>query len=359
MASYDRQKEIKSFDETKAGVKGLVDAGVTEVPLFFHHPPDGIEVRQPTSAAGAEIPVIDLGIINGDRAGREKVVELVRMASERFGFFQVLNHGIPLAVLDEMLEGVRRFNEQKLEAKMTYYSRDLNRAVYFNCNFDLFQSPVANWRDTLFCTIKPEPVARPEEMPEVCRNIIMEYGMHVQKLGHLLFELLSEGLGLETQFLNDLECGKGLSHLSHYYPPCPQPELVVGTSKHADPDFLTVLLQDNIGGLQVLYEHRWIDVPPIHGALVINIGDLLQLISNDKFKSVEHRVCTSKIGPRVSVACFFSPHFCPSERSYGPIKELLSQENRPKYKEVTISEYEHVYNSKGLDGESALDKFRL
>ncbi|XP_020575657.1 1-aminocyclopropane-1-carboxylate oxidase homolog 1-like [Phalaenopsis equestris] len=351
--------ERKAFDDTKAGVKGLVDAGITEIPHFFRHPPGVIEVPQPASAVKAEIPVIDLGIINGGSMGRDKVVELVRMASETFGFFQVVNHGIPPAVLDEMLEGVRRFNEQELEAKMKHYVRDQKSPVFFNSNFDLYQSKVANWRDTLFCTIKPEAAARPNDIPEICRDIIMEYGSHVQRLGHLLFELLSEGLGLETQRLNDLDCGEGLSLLCHYYPPCPQPELAIGISKHADPDFLTVVLQDSIGGLEVLYENQWVDVPPIHGALVINIGDLVQLITNEKFKSVEHRVRTSKIGPRASVACFFSTHYCPSERTYAPIKELLSATDPPKYKEVIVSEYEHYSRSKGLDGISALDKFRI
>ncbi|KAK8682203.1 hypothetical protein V6N13_054596 [Hibiscus sabdariffa] len=61
-----------------------------------------------------------------------------------------------------------------------------------------------------------------------------------------------------------------------------------------------------IGGLQVLYEDQWIDVPPVPGALVVNIGDMLQLITNDKFKSVEHRVLANTEGPRVSVASFFT-----------------------------------------------------
>ena len=96
------------------------------------------------------------------------------------------------------------------------------------------------------------------------------------KVGILLFELISEALGLNPNHLNDLDCAEGLVLLCHYYPPCPQPELTMGVSKHADIDFLTVLLQDNIGGLQVLFENKWIDVSPQPGALVVNIGDLLQ-----------------------------------------------------------------------------------
>ncbi|KAL6989862.1 hypothetical protein U1Q18_015613 [Sarracenia purpurea var. burkii] len=356
-SNYDRQSELKAFDETKAGVKGLVDAGVAAVPRIFVHPPRSSRDTPPQAKNQFRIPVIDLGSVGEDQIRRKEVIGEIRAAVETGGFFQLINHGIPGRVLEEALDGTRRFFEQDADVRKEWYTRDYRKVFVHYTNFDFYSSPAANWRDSFYCPVAPKS-PNPEELPEVCRAMLVEYSKEVMQLGSSLFELLSEALELNSNHLKDIGCNDGLAIIGHYYPACPQPELTMGTSEHADNDFLTVLLQDQLGGLQVLHQNQWVDVPPTPGALVVNIGDFLQLVTNDKFKSSEHRVLANRVGPRVSVACFFTTGRF-STKVLGPIKKLLSEDNPPKYRETTIREYVEHYFAKGLDGTSALHHFKL
>lgn len=274
-SGYDRDREVKQFDETKAGVKGLVDSGITKVPRFLIHPSSSSPPKTSTSNIHFRVPIIDLdGYELSFR--RMEIVRKVREASETWGFFQMVNHGIPNAVMDTVLEASRQFHEQPKEMRSGWYSRDSQRRVRYYSNGDLLVSKTANWRDSIVFDFQDGPLD-PETFPLVCKKAVLEYMGYMIKLRDLLSELLSEALGLSKDYLASLECMKTETLVCHYYPVCPEPHLTVGTTKHSDPSSLTILLQDNVGGLQVLHQNQWVDVPPLDQALVANIGDFIQV----------------------------------------------------------------------------------
>ncbi|XP_059629590.1 1-aminocyclopropane-1-carboxylate oxidase homolog 1-like [Cornus florida] len=252
------------------------------------------------------IPVIDLEGVYTDATKRREIIGEIMEVCGKWGFFQVVNHGILMSVLDEMIDGICRFHEQDTEEKKKLYTRDVKKKVSYMSDFHLYSSPSADWRDTTSCVMAPH-IPDHDELPTLCSDIMIDYSKQVMRLGHTVFELISEALGLNLNHLKDMDCAEQLLLLGHYYPVCPEPELTWGTSSHTDSDSLTILLQDQIGGLQGLHENQWVNVLPKHGTLIVNIGDLMQLISNDTVKSVYHRVGARHIGPRILVACFFKP----------------------------------------------------
>ncbi|GKV20651.1 hypothetical protein SLEP1_g30749 [Rubroshorea leprosula] len=330
-AEYESRvlKEVNEFMESGIGVKGLVDSGVSKLPSFFVHPLE--QLPKPSSEdVQFRIPLIDLKEMETSR--RVEIVSQIRDAAENWGIFQLVNHGVPIPVMDQMIDGVHQFNEQPVELKKEWL------AAHLSLHYNLNRLPLAAWRDSLACNFPDEKIDE-EAIPQICRKAIIEYTKYVLQLKDTLSELSSEALGLKSNYLESIKCMKSAYLISHYYPACPQPELTMGSISHTDSTFLTILLQDSIGGLQVLHQNQWVDVPCVPGSLTINYGDLMQLITNGKFKAARHRVVAKSVGPRISAAFFFSPAVAMCNESYGPLKELVSKENPPIFKPISSSEY--------------------
>ncbi|XP_050373699.1 LOW QUALITY PROTEIN: 1-aminocyclopropane-1-carboxylate oxidase homolog 4-like [Argentina anserina] len=345
---YDRAHQVKQFDDSKLGVKGLVDSGLSSIPRIFIHPPETLHQLQPTTRP---IPTIDLS----DR--RSALVDRISAACRKFGFFRITNHGIPPAVLDRTIAAVKAFHEQPAEVRAQFYGREMTNGVSYFSNLDLYTSRAASWSDTLQMRLAP---IFPDDVPEICREEIAAWNKEIQRLGEELLGLVSQGLGLPSEKLKGLTCLEGRAMVGNYYPPCPQPDLTTGLTSHSDPGVLTVLLEDHVGGLDLEVKHggAWVDVEPVPGALVINVGDLLQIMSNEEYKSVDHRVLANPHHePRVSIAVFLNPSN--REGVFGPLPELVSPEKPALYKEFKFSEFMMRFFTKGLDGKSLVNYYKL
>ena len=111
----------------------------------------------------------------------------------------------------------------------------------------------------------------------IYREDVAEYCTSTRELVLRLLEAISESLGLEKNYVKGVLSKQGQHMAMNYYPPCPQPELTYGLPGHTDPNLITVLLQDDVPGLQVLRNEKWVAVNPIPNTFIINIGDQMQV----------------------------------------------------------------------------------
>ncbi|XVE96392.1 hypothetical protein REPUB_Repub02eG0217600 [Reevesia pubescens] len=347
-------KDIKEFDQSKVGVKGLIDSGITSIPRFFVQPPETLSTLNPSQITNTSIPVIDLENINS-QSHRPKIVEQIRAAASEWGFFQVINHGIPVSVLEKTIQAVKSFHEQPSEIKAKYYSREERSGMLFTTNYDLYSAKAAGWQDYLKVSMAPEEQrTKVEDIPQMLRKESLAWDCYAKKVGEDVMELLCEGLGLESNKFKDLSLSGERSFVGIYYPYCPQPDLALGRTPHTDPGKLSILLQNQVSRFQVIHGEEWVDVKPLQGSLLIVIADLLQIISNDEYKSVEHRVrAYSWEEPKVTVVSFLNIGKW-EESGYGPLPELVSAEKPAGYRQITKADFHNLYIGKSL-----LDKFKL
>ncbi|XP_047323406.1 feruloyl CoA ortho-hydroxylase F6H1-3-like [Impatiens glandulifera] len=331
------------------GVKGLSELGLKSLPNQYVQPIDE-RIDMTTVIDEHSIPVIDMSDLSD-----QKVADSICDASERWGFFQVVNHGVPLKVLDEVKESTYRFFSQSAEEK-NKHSKDNSPTnnVRFGTSFTPHAEKALEWKDflSLFYVSQEEADAY---WPQACKDDALEF----LKSSEIMIKKLLVAL---TQRLNVKEIDEEKENLlmgskrinMNYYPKCPNPELTIGVGRHSDVSTLTILLQDQVGGLYVrkLETDSWIHVPPIEGAIVINIGDALQIMSNGRYKSVEHRVAANGNHNRISVPIFVNPR--PND-VIGPLREVIESGETPIYKQVLYSDYVKHFFRKAHDGKGTVD----
>ncbi|GKV11905.1 hypothetical protein SLEP1_g23121 [Rubroshorea leprosula] len=251
-----------------------------------------------------EIPIIDFDELHGEK--RSKTMALLHQACEKWGFFQVENHGIDKKLMEKVKQLVNLHYDENL--KQSFYESEVAKSLKHKES-----TSDVDWETTFF--IWHRPTSNINEIPnlsEDLRKTMDEYIAELIKLAEKLSELMSENLGLEKTYLKEAFSGnKGPSVGTKVakYPECPHPELVRGLREHTDAGGIILLLQDDqVPGLEFLKDGEWVQIPPSkNNTIFINTGDQVEVLSNGRYKSILHRVMTDKIGSRLSIATFYNP----------------------------------------------------
>ncbi|XP_004243300.1 2-oxoglutarate-dependent dioxygenase 19 [Solanum lycopersicum] len=341
----------------KKGVKYLVDnsKNMKMVPLEFVLPiPEG---ERPSMAIDGSIPVIDMSGLNGPVVQqRLSTIHAISSACAEWGFFRVTNHGIKESLMDEMVQVVEEFFNLPLEEKMKYGSDDVMDPVRYGTSLTTTRKHALHWRDFLrhYGGLTPHTYHLWPANPPAYRDVAKEYLKEVWQLAVIIFGAISEGLGLDPNYIESSLGDEGTQLvISNYYPACPEPNKTLGLAPHSDHGGLTIVMDNGIHGLQIKHNQTWYSVPSIPGTFVVNLGDFLEVLSNGKYKSIEHRAIVNTEAARISIAVGHGPKM---DAIVQPASPLIKEKSESKYRPIIYKDYIRAQQSTIKRGKSALDE---
>jgi isopenicillin N synthase-like dioxygenase len=271
----------------------------------------------------SHIPVIDVSELVAGAPSQEAVAGRLGEACRESGFFYVVGHGVDEGLQRRLHKLSRQFFAQDVEAKLRIRMALGGRAWrgYFRVGDEL-TSGKPDQKEGLYFgqeLAADHPLVRagtplhgpnlfPSEPPGL-RETVLEYMAALTHLGQRLMVGLALSLGLEESYFADRYTAEPLTLFRVFnYPPPADPALW-GVGEHTDYGLLTILLQDDTGGLEVRSRSRWVLAPPVPGSFVCNIGDMLDRMTRGRFRSTPHRVRNSAPRARLSFPFFFDPNF--------------------------------------------------
>ena len=303
-----------------------------------------------------EIPVIDISPlvdIHDKPQSVQRTVREIGNACKNAGFFYVKNHQIPQDHLDAVTPAMQEFFNLPIKEKMKIYvgksnifrgytplGKEITNAKYdwhecVDFGPDLEQSHPE--------VIAGEQLVGPNQWPKNqpnFRKVLERHWNLMIVLGKRITEGMAMSLGLEKNFFVPyMSKSHSFMRIVNYPPYGKKQEENVGDGigAHIDYGFLTILLQDNLGGLEVKNtDSEWLSAPIIPGTFLINIGHMIQRWTNDYYKATVHRVIPPEHETRCSLPFFFEPNF---DTVVVPLDKFCSKDNPPRYEPIHFGDY--------------------
>ncbi|XAR68928.1 Codeine 3-O-demethylase [Bertholletia excelsa] len=284
----------------------------------------------------SEIPVIDMFLLsNGD----EEELKKLELACKEWGFFQVVNYGVAEEVQQKMKDASAEFFNLPLEDKKKF-SMPPNDIQGYGQAYVVSEEQKLDWSDALILVVYPPNYRKLNlwpDTPDQFKEIIELYSEELRKVAEELLGSLSVIMGVDKEALARMHKEMVQALRINYYPTCTKPDQVLGLSPHSDKSSITILSQeDNVEGFQIRHNGKWMPATPTPNALAVIVGDVIEMWSNGKYKSIEHRVVTNKSRPRISCISFLAPH---DDAEIEPLEHMIDSDSPRMYKKIRYGDF--------------------
>ncbi|MFS7942418.1 putative flavanone 3-dioxygenase [Helianthus anomalus] len=346
--------EAKGSDTSFTSVMTLTEKCQQNIPEQYVLPPSQ---RPNPTLVPTSLPVIDLSMMDHPPHRSQLILQL-HAACNQLGFFQVINHGISSSVMKDALDSAEQFFDLPSDDKMCFASADVHKPVRYGTSMNHGVDQVFYWRD--FIKHYANPISEwihlwPSD-PPTYKEKMGSYAKAANALQKRLMEVVLESLGLNVDYLHD-DIKEGSQVIAvNCYPSCPEPDLALGMPPHTDYGTLTILNQ-NHQGLEIMdHDKTWHHVPFIEGALIVQLGDQLQVMSNGRYKSIPHRALVNVQRKRLSIA---SIHSMQLDKKVGPAPDAVDEQHPVAYKEGSFGEFLDYISAKSLTEGNYIDTLKI
>jgi len=299
------------------------------------------------------IPLIDLSRTwkDGEHSKRASAKEIAE-ACKKIGFFYLINHGVDQELITRVFSQTKAlFNLPNQEKQRLHINKSPYMRGYFAFGGDKsdgVNDDIKEGYDLALDLPADDPLVQaklpfygpntwPADLPGF-KTTINEYYDAMMRLGVNLLRLFGIGLDVDENYFPD-RFRKPIAQirLLKYPPPENRSAFRIGAGEHTDFGWITLILQDDTGGLQVLdRDGIWLDVPSIPGTFVVNVGDLMQRWTNDKYVATMHRVTNRATTDRYSAAFFMDPDY---HVEVDCLESCVSNQNQANYRPIVVGDY--------------------
>ncbi|KAL9447709.1 hypothetical protein AB3S75_015230 [Citrus x aurantiifolia] len=329
---------------------------LTTVPPRYVRP----EIDQPLirndDTSTQQLPVIDMHrLLSGDDSELEKLDHTCK----EWGFFQLINHGVSSSLVEKVKAEIQDFFNLPIDEKKKFWQQPGDMEG-FGQHFIASEEQKLDWGYGFTMFTLPTHLRKPHLFPKLTlpfRDDLEVYSTEIKNLTLKILDQMAKALRMDPNDMEELFENGMQAFRMNYYPPCLQPEKVVGHNSHCDASALTVLLQINeMDGLQIKKDGKWVAVKPLPDTFVVNIGDVLEILTNGTYPSIEHRATVNSVKERLSLATFYSPKL---DGELGPATSLIAPKTPALFRRISVVDHLKIFFSSELRGKSFVDFLRI